>query len=114
MTNSASIPNTIELNEENFDAEVLHSPLPVLVIFAPEFRLAVSDLIRKLVHDVAEKYAGRLRIGIVGLDAHLKLAERFGISSSLTLLIFRDGKLVDAAHGVMSEHAVFEMLDRNL
>ncbi|MDB5331276.1 MAG: thioredoxin [Phycisphaerales bacterium] len=114
MSNSISIPNTVELNEENFDAEVLRSPVPVLVIFAAEYRLAVSDLIRKLVRDAAERYGGRLRIGIVGLDSHLALAQRFGIDSGITFLIFRDGKLVDSAHGVMAEQAVFEMLDRNV
>jgi thioredoxin 1 len=103
--------NVIELNEANFDREVLNATQPVLV----EFWAGWSDPCRAmapLLESVAEDKAVPVKVARVNVEDHENLTEQYGVRSVPTLLIFNQGGLQDQIVGRTTEQAVRERLER--
>jgi thioredoxin 1 len=83
---------TIELTDANFQAEVLDSPLPVLVDFWGDY-CGPCKRIAPLLDQLAEELAGKARIGKVDVGAHMPLANRYGVRALPNLLFFKDGRV---------------------
>ena len=89
----------LELNEGNFEAEVQKSDIPVLVDFWATW-CAPCLKIGPIVEELAVEYAGKLKVGKVNVENAQMLAQRFGIRSIPTLLLFKDGKVVSQIIGL--------------
>ena len=103
--------NVIELNEANFDREVLNATQPVLV----EFWAGWSDpckAMAPMLESVAEDKAVPVKLGRVNVEDHENLTEQYGVRSVPTLLIFNRGGLQDQIIGRTTEQAVRERLER--
>ena len=103
--------NVIELNEANFDREVLNATQPVLV----EFWAGWSDPCRAMapmLESVAEDKAVPVKLARVNVEEHENLTEQYGVRSVPTLLIFNQGGLQDQIVGRTTEQAVRERLER--
>ena len=103
--------NVIELNEANFDREVLNATQPVIV----EFWAGWSDpckAMAPMLESVAEDEAVPVKIARVNVEDHENLTEQYGVRSVPTLLIFNQGGLQDQIVGRTTELAVRERLDR--
>ena len=103
--------NVIELNEANFDREVLNATQPVLV----EFWAGWSDPCRAMapmLESVAEDKAVPVKLARVNVEDHENLTEQYGVRSVPTLLIFNQGGLQDQIVGRTTEQAVRERLER--
>jgi thioredoxin 1 len=85
--------NEITVTSANFDAEILQSPIPVLVDFwAPWCN--PCKMIGPLLGQLSEEYAGRIKIGKVNVDEESDLASRHGIVSIPALTVYKDGQVV--------------------
>ena len=103
--------NVIELNEANFDREVLNATQPVLV----EFWAGWSDpckAMAPMLESVAEDKAVPVKLARVNVEDHENLTEQYGVRSVPTLLIFNQGGLQDQIVGRTTEQAVRERLER--
>ena len=103
--------NVIELNEANFDREVLNATQPVLV----EFWAGWSDpckTMAPMLESVAEDKAVPVKLARVNVEDHENLTEQYGVRSVPTLLIFNQGGLQDQIVGRTTEQAVRERLER--
>ena len=103
--------NVIELNEANFDREVLNATQPVLV----EFWAGWSDpckAMAPMLESVAEDKAVPVKLARVNVEDHENLTEQYGVRSVPTLLIFHQGGLQDQIVGRTTEQAVRERLER--
>jgi thioredoxin 1 len=85
--------------ELNFDAEVLKQPGLAVVDFWSENCVPCKQLTRVLTQ-LATEIPSSVRIGTVKVNDNPHLAERFGVRASPTLLLFKDGALVETRTGV--------------
>ncbi len=104
---------TIEINESNFEGEVLSSDTPVLVDFWAEW-CGPCKAISPVVDELAGEYTGRLKVGKVNVDASAGIAAKYGVRSIPTLLLFKGGELQDTMIGARSKGEMVKMVDKVL
>ena len=103
--------NILTLTQENFPAEVLQSPKPILVDFWAEW-CGPCKMLTPILDELATEYEGRIRFGKVNVDEHQALAGQFGVQNIPTLLIFDKGQVVDQFVGLRSKRDLKARLDR--
>jgi len=91
--------NLKELTEKEFKTEVLESSTPVLVDFWAPW-CGPCRRVAPLVEELAQQYVGRLKVCKVDVDQNQELAAGYGINSIPTLMIFKDGDVVDRFVGI--------------
>ena len=102
---------TVEINETNFENEVLLSNQPVLVDFWAEW-CGPCKMLAPALGEIANERAGRIKIAKVNVDENPVLATRFGIQSIPTLLYFANGELRDQTIGVVSKRGIVSKLEK--
>jgi len=102
---------TIEINEANFEGEVIRSNQPVLVDFWAEW-CGPCKMLAPVLDEIAREQAGRARVAKVNVDANPALAARFGIQSIPTLLYFVGGEVRDQTVGVTGKRVIVSKLEQ--
>jgi thioredoxin 1 len=103
---------TIEINEANFEMEVLKSNQPVLVDFWAEW-CGPCKMLGPVLEEIALEQSGRIRVAKVNVDTNPGLAARFDIQSVPTLLYFDGGEVRDKTVGVLSKRAIISRLEKH-
>ena len=98
----------ITITNENFESEVLQSTQPVLLDFWASW-CGPCRMLSPIVDEVAEERTD-VKVGKVNVDEQPELAEKFGVMSIPTLLVFENGKLVNQAVGARPKAGVLELL----
>ena len=104
--------NVLEFTDSNFGTEVLESDQPVLVDFWAPW-CGPCKMIAPTVEQIASEYAGKIRVGKVNTDENPQIAASHNIASIPTLLLFKDGAVVDKTVGVTPKQALSAMLDKH-
>ena len=105
--------NILTLTDANFDAEVTKASQPVLVDFWAEW-CGPCKMVAPILDELATEYGGKIKIGKVNIDDHQALATQYGIRAIPTLLIFKNGQVVDQVVGLRSKKDFKSKLDRAL
>ena len=102
--------NLLEVTDQNFQSEVLDSPLPVVVDFMATWcapcRMIVPILDRK-----AQEYAGRIKFVQLDTDRFDALSKQFGVQKIPNLTFIKNGEVVDQLVGFLSESQISERVE---
>jgi thioredoxin 1 len=102
--------NTVVFTDSNFNEEVVSSELPSLVDFWAEW-CAPCKSIAPAVEELAKEYQSKVKIGKLNVDENPKTATQYGIRGIPTLLLFKEGKVVQQVVGVKSKTEIQKALD---
>ena len=100
---------TIEINETNFEREVLQSDKPVLVDFWADW-CGPCKMLAPALEEIAAEQPG-VKVAKVNVDQNPALAARYGIQSIPTLLYFAAGELKDKTVGVIGKRQIISKLE---
>ncbi|SHN24667.1 thioredoxin [Cyclobacterium lianum] len=102
----------IEVTDTNFD-EIIKSEQPVLVDFWAEW-CGPCKMIGPIVEELATDYEGKATITKLDVDSNPDIASKFGIRSIPTLLIFKDGQVVDKVIGAVPKSVLADKLEAQI
>lgn len=105
--------NVHEVNDLNFDSEVLKSDVPVLVDFTATW-CGPCRQIAPLVDQVADEYEGRLKVTKLDIDDSPGTAQKFGIRGVPTLYVFKGGEVVAQQVGAVPKSVIQQLVERAL
>nr|4ULX_A Chain A, LPBCA-L89K THIOREDOXIN [synthetic construct] len=105
--------SVIEVTDENFEQEVLKSDKPVLVDFWAPW-CGPCRMIAPIIEELAKEYEGKVKVVKVNVDENPNTAAQYGIRSIPTLLLFKNGQVVDRKVGAQPKEALKERIDKHL
>jgi len=105
--------NIVHTNDGSFEADVMQSDKPALVDFWAEW-CGPCKMIAPLLDEAATEYADRMSVVKLNVDENPNIAQKFGIRSIPTLILFKDGAVQAQKLGAMSKSQLTEFLESNL
>ncbi|RLA82475.1 MAG: thioredoxin [Deltaproteobacteria bacterium] len=101
------------LTDENFDKEVGQSDVPVLVDFWASW-CGPCQILAPVIEKIAEEYKGKCKVAKLNVDDNPNITMRFGIRSIPTLILFKDGQVVDKIVGAVSKDVIENLIKKAL
>ena len=102
----------VQITDANFESTV-QAGKPVLVDFWAPW-CGPCRIIGPIVEELAPSYQGKAIIAKMNVDDNPQVSQRFGVTSIPTLMMFKEGKLVDRVVGAMPKGELQKFIDRNL
>lgn len=99
----------MEFTSANFTEEVLNSPIPVMVDFWATWCMPCKMLAPTL-EELAEEANGAYKVGKVNVDAEPALTAQFGIMNIPTVLVFKNGQVVEKSVGLVQKSQLADLL----
>ena len=104
--------NVSEYTDQNFDAEVLSSTVPVLVDFWAPW-CGPCRMIAPVIEELAAENQGKVKVGKINIDESPAAATNFGVSSIPTLMLFKGGQVVERFVGVQPKNRLQQAMDKH-
>ena len=101
----------LTLNQDNFKAEVLDYQGVAMVDFWAPW-CGPCRMVAPIIDQLAEEYEGKVKIGKVNTDENLALSTQYQIMTIPTMLVFKDGKVVDTINGALPKQRIAAVLDK--
>ena len=100
--------SAINVNLDNFEEEVLNSDKPVLVDFWAPW-CGPCRMVVPIVEEIAKEHP-EIKVAKINVDEQGELAEKFQVMSIPTLMVFKEGKVVNQSMGARPKHHILEMI----
>jgi thioredoxin 1 len=103
----------VHITDESFEDDVLKAEHPVLVDYWAEW-CGPCKVIAPILGEIAEEYAGKLRVAKLNIDENPATPPKYGIRGIPTLMLFKDGNVEATKVGALSKSQLSAFLDSNL
>ena len=103
----------VHVSDASFAQDVLSADVPVLVDFWAAW-CGPCKMIAPILDDLAEQYAGKLKIAKVDVDANKEVPGKFGIRGIPTLILFKNGEPAATKVGALSKAQLIEFINSSL
>ena len=101
------------VTDTTFTAEVLQSPLPVLVDYWAEW-CGPCRMIAPILDEVSKEYDGRLHVAKLNVDENQQTPQKYGVRGIPTLMLFKNGNIEATKVGALSKSQLTAFLDSNI
>ena len=101
--------SVLKITKDNFEQEVMNSDQPVLLDFWAPW-CGPCRMVGPIVEQVAEETVNTVKVGKINVDEEQELAQTFGVSSIPTLVVMKNGEMVQSAVGLKSKQGILDML----
>ncbi|WP_437190907.1 thioredoxin [Planctomicrobium sp. SH527] len=105
--------NVQEFSDATFQDDVLTSSAPVLVDFWAPW-CGPCKMLTPTIEALADKYVGKVKVGKLNTDDNRQAAINYQINSIPTLIVFKDGKVVDRILGLQSQERIAQLLEKHI
>lgn len=105
--------NVLEINDEMFEAEVIKAEMPVFVDFWAPW-CGPCKAIGPVVEELAKAYAGKVKFTKCNVDDNPSTPTKYGIQAIPTLMVFKDGKVVEQITGMVPKAKLEAALNKAL
>ncbi len=103
--------NVVTVTDNDFDEQILKSNIPALVDFWAAW-CGPCRTVGPIVDEIAGEYAGKIKVAKLNVDDNKHVANRYGIRAIPTLMLFRNGQVVDQIFGAAPKTRIKELLDK--
>lgn len=101
--------SVLKITKENFETEVMKSDKPVLLDFWASW-CGPCKMVAPIIEEIAGETEGAAKIGKVNVDEEQELAQAFKVMSIPTLVVIKNGKVVESSVGVKPKQAILSMI----
>ena len=103
----------ININENNFEEEVVKSPLPCLVDFWAEWCGPCKNL-APILEEISDELKEKVKIAKINIDDNQELAAKFSIRSIPTMILFKDGDSIDTKVGLPPKKELLDWIETKI
>lgn len=109
----ASESSLVQVNDKNFEVEVLQSDLPVLVDFWATW-CGPCKSVSPIVDDLSKEYSGRVKVAKLNVDENPATPSQYGVRGIPTLILFKGGKILEQIVGAVPKTRLTAMIEKAL
>jgi thioredoxin 1 len=103
----------VKLTDDAFEAEVLQCSMPVLVDYWAEW-CGPCKMIAPILNDIADEYAGRLKVAKINIDENAGTAPKYGVRGIPTLMLFKNGNVEATKVGALNKSQLTAFINQNI